>query len=319
MWYSTIYYNPPLPASGAHSVFAPNSCTLKNFAINANAESRSPEDGSVYGINIKGNASLIDSVWIEHAGAAIWFAGTNGTVQNNRIDETWAEGININNGNGSDPSVDFASNDIARNNFIRGSGDDSMAIGDFLGSPEVDSIRFVQNTAIAPWWGDCVGVWGGSNGLVANNLCTDSVRMWGIAIGVFGSIGDQLQSVWVQGNTILRGGSFGNGSQHAGIAVGTIRFPMVDNPVNNAKVRGNLIENAMFDGIDIFLGAGSKIDNNTMIAPALAGILIESGATGDASLIGNTVLNLKSGQSAYVDDASGFTVTGSGNIGFTLP
>jgi len=318
MWYSTVYYNPTLPASSTNNVFLPTSCTLKNFMIDGNAVSNNTAGGNGGAINIKGSNWLIDSLWIQHEGAGVWADGTNGTVQNCRLNNTWADGINLNNGNGG-AGNNTGNNLTARNNFVRGSGDDGLAIndGDNPGAVRMNTITLLNNTVVAPWWANNIGIYGGTNDLVANNLCTDSVKEFGISIGLFGGQ-DFLQTAYIQGNTVLRCGSFGYAIQFPAISVGQSGTPST---INNITVCGNTVQNAMFNGLNVHTGTGLNIDGNIIDHPGLRGIEIESGAQGNVAFVANTVKNLNAGQSAYVDNApaANFPVSGSGNVGFTAP
>jgi hypothetical protein len=173
---------------------------------------------------------------------------------------------------------------------------------------------------VAPWWANNIGIYGGVNVLVENNLVTDSVKEYGISIGVFSgnsSAGGYLQAATVQGNVVQRGGSFGYGHQYPGIGVGVTGTP---NTISNITVKGNEVVDAMFNGVNVESG-GSKIgiNDNMVNAPGLAGFEITSSAAGDASLIGNTVNDIRAGQMAYIDGSPGFSVSGSANVGFTVP
>jgi len=129
MWYSTIYYNPPLSGS----------------------TSTSGASGNGGGINIKGSDWVVDSIWVRHEGAGVWADGTNGVVENSRMSNTWADGININNGNGGSNN-NIGNNLTVKNNFVRGSGDDGLAINDasLSGTEPMESPVLLNNTVVAP-------------------------------------------------------------------------------------------------------------------------------------------------------------------------
>jgi len=320
MWYSTIYYNPVLPvSSGNVEVFQPTSCTLKNFMIDGKATSQTHADGNCYAVNTKGSNWLLDSLWIQHEGPAVWADGTNGTVQNCRINNSWADGINLNNGNGATGN-DSGSNLTAKNNFIRGSGDDGIAINNGpTPSQQMTNVTVLNNTVVAPWWANNIGVYGGTNDLVANNLCTDNVKEQGIGIGLFGSWAF-MQDAKIQGNTVLRGGSFGYGNQYYAVGMGQAAGTS-GALVTNVRLCGNTVGNAMFGGITLTPGTGLIVNGNTVNSPGQNAFVMDSGANGSASLICNTVSSLAAGKSAYVDNAPGanFTVTGYGNTPFIIP
>jgi hypothetical protein len=210
-----------------------------------------------------------------------------------------------------------------RNNFIRGSGDDGLAINDgyYPGNPgteEMQSPVLVNNTVVAPWWADNIGVYGGQNGLVANNLLMDSIKEFGINIGPFTSNGDPIMSAVVQGNLLLRTGSHGYGNQYPGIGAGTTA-PASSN--TGVIVSGNGIVDPMFDGLQVGYVTGVVLNNNTVNSPSLDNFHVTNNAEGSASFVCNTSLNTHAGESAYVNDApaSNFSVSGSCNVGFTVP
>jgi uncharacterized protein involved in high-affinity Fe2+ transport len=327
MWYSTVYYNPPLPASSTSNPFTPTSATLKDFSIDGDAVDDTSAGGNGGAIYINGNNWLLDSLWIRHEGAGIWASGTNGTVQNCRLNNTWADGININNGNGG-TGYTIGNNLTVKNNFIRGSGDDGLAINDSLDNPsdqqEMINPTVINNTVVAPWWANLIGVYGGANDLVANNYVHDAVKGNGIYIGGYDSTGRgaPLETAWVQGNTLIRGGSFGYGNRNPGIGVGltSTASPAGLPAMTNMNVRGNIDLDAMFDGLDVLGGTGTVISNNTVGSPGGDGFAIDSNGEGNASFTCNTLTGLASGQQAYVNNAgSNFLATGSCNVGFTIP
>jgi hypothetical protein len=297
----------------------PTSSTLKGFAIDGNAVAETTVGGNGGGINIKGNNWLVDSLWIQHEGAGVWADGTNGTIQNCRINNSWADGINLNNGNGGSGN-NTGNNLSAINNFIRGSGDDGLAINDTSSAAEMNTITLRNNTVVAPWWANNIGIYGGVNVLVENNLAADSVKEYGISIGVFSgnvSAGGYLQTATIQGNIVQRGGSFGYAHQYPGIGIGVTGTPST---ISSITVKGNEVLDAMFDGVNVESGgANIVVDNNTVTSPGLTGFEITPSAAGNASLMNNTASGVRTGQVAYADKSPGFSVSGSGNVGFTVP
>ena len=315
MWYSVIYYNPPLPAASTNNVILPTSTSLMNFAIDESAIGAGPGQGNGGPVNIKGNNWIVDGLWIQHGGAGIWADGTNGIVQNSRINNSWADGINLNNGNGG-PGNNIGSNLVARNNFIRGSGDDGLAINDGSGGEEMSNITLLDNTVVAPWWANCIGIYGGTYDLVANNSVADPVREYGISIGLFGGQA-YLAAAKVQGNVVIRGGNRGYGNYYPGVGVGVSGTVTT---ISDITVAGNRILNAMFDGMDVGTGTGLTLVNNTVESPGLTAFAITPNSQGSASFIDDTALLLQPGQLPYTNTgSSGFSVTGSGNVGFNVP
>jgi Carbohydrate binding module (family 6) len=306
MWYSVIYANVPLPSTTTSNVIQPTSCILQNFAINSDARSGGTGDGNGGAINIKGNNWLINSLWIEHEGAAIWADGTNGTVENCRIDSAWADGININNGNGL-TNNNTGDNLTVENNFVRGSGDDAIAInsGAGTGYVQMENSTVINNTTVAPWWANGLGIYGGGNNVVENNLITDSVKLHGMLIGVFGS-GSPLDSGVVEGNVLLRTGSFGYGNINAAVHLGTENEP---NSIGTLYFGSNTISNSMFDGIHVYKNTNNVVvENNSVAASGTTGLDIDSDAVGDGVFNDNIVADLASGQTSYLNKSASFNV-----------
>src|SRR6202043_2435121 len=94
----------------------------------------------------------------------------------------------------------------ATNNFVRGTGDDAMAINsvnyNVNGSTTtyytmMSNITYINNTAIGAWGGKGIGIYGGINDVVTNNLLRDTARYIGLGVGKFGVNGSDLVSATV--------------------------------------------------------------------------------------------------------------------------
>ena len=328
MWYSELYQDSPIPSTAVGNSISPTSCTLQNFTIDTDAigagigvgsggSNNGALQGSGGGLNVKGSNWTLDNLWILHQGAGIWADGTNGMVENCRLMDTWADGINLNNGNGGTNNNE-GNNLTAFNNFVRGTGDDALALNDGQnpGAVEMDDVSFLDNTSVGPWWANNMGVYGGENGTIANNYFHDSVKEFGISVGIF-SGQDYLETSYIQGNTLVHGGSNGYNEQNGGIAVGQSG---TSSAVTSVDIDGNTDIGAMFDGIDFENGgSGLNLFGNTVTSPGRTGIAVNSGMSGSATLTNDTVSGLASGQSAFIDNAPGsnFTVSGSNDSGFT--
>jgi hypothetical protein len=309
MWYSTLYYNPPIPQPTQWTILHLNSSNLMDLSVDGNGIAETGAGGSGYAANVEGSNWVLDSDWIQHEGPAVWANGTGGLVENMRIDTTWADGINLNN----TPTLP-GNNLTAINNFIRGSGDDGMAINDTGSGQEMTAITVMNNTIAAPWEASNIGVYGGQTDLVANNLITDSVNNYGISAGIFGSAGGPLESGIVEGNVLYRAGSLGNGTEHPAIGINV--GATADSAVQNVTVRGNAVINAQFDGMDIDGVADGIFSNNNIDAPGSYGIMIYSGAQGAASFICNAIEN--PGSTAFVNNSTGMSISGSCNTFATV-
>ncbi len=308
MWYSTIFANPTLPDTSAQNILFPTSCTVQDIMFDGNARGVASGDGNGGGLNVKGNNWVINRVWIAHLGAGVWADGYNGQVLNCRLHNTWADGININNGNGG--SGNNAGNNLTVSNcFVRGSGDDGFAInsGNNPGGLQMTNATVINCTSVAPWWANNIGIYGGVNSTVSGCLCNASVQEFGISVGQFGvTTGLPLQSGLVTGNTLVGCGDWN--CQYA-LQIGQTAT------IANVTVSGNTINHAEYAGVGLlYFGNNVVVENNIINAPVTSGFLVQSGATGSPLIEDNAVQNLQSGQSAYVNNAGGsYTPTLTGN------
>src|SRR5258708_13223110 len=119
---------------------------------------------------------------MRHTTPGVWASGTGGTVQNSRMNNTWGDGINLNNLN------DGVGNSLtATNNFIRASGDDGIAINSvaYNGTTtyaQMQNASVTYNTSIAPVWPNCLRIPGGQNDVLQNNLLSDGVKAMSLSV-----------------------------------------------------------------------------------------------------------------------------------------
>ncbi len=199
--------------------------TLRDIFIDSDAIYRGVggAGGDDSGITASGAGGwLIERVWVQHCDAQ-WLTGTNGTIQDSRVADSWADGINLNNGNTPTPN-NVGLNLTAQNNFVRGAGDDGIATYSDRGpsgmNSQMDGTKILNNTTVAPWWANSLRVAGGKNVLVQNNLCTDPAANNAMDVSVFGATGQPLESATIDGNVLLRGGGW-NTTNRYGMSVGS--------------------------------------------------------------------------------------------------
>ena len=97
---------------------------VANVALDCNASSRAGNNNNG-AVDFSGNNWVVNNVWIQHVTSAFWCAGFVGSAENCRTLSTWADGGNFNNvqsANGIGMNLTYS------NNFVRGTGDDAMAI-----------------------------------------------------------------------------------------------------------------------------------------------------------------------------------------------
>ncbi|WP_394823514.1 carbohydrate-binding protein [Pendulispora albinea] len=330
MWYSTIYRNMPLPnvnGSGQPqplgAIFNLTSCTVRNFALDANATSRAQIDGAGGAMDTTGTHWVADGIWTQHTMSGFWASGTGGTVKNCRLTSIWADGCNINNvSNGGKVGNDLT----VQNNFVRGTGDDAIAINSVdyndFGPTRVyytpmARAKVINNTSIAPWGGKGVAVYGGGGHEVRNNAMSDTARYIGLGVGKFGANGSNLTSATVTGNLVVRCGGNAYVQQQPALHIGNGGDGHETGTVANATVSENTIVDALYNGVGFSASTDTLLRNNTIRHPGLDGIVISPpfypAPTGSAAIRDNMVTGLNSGKSAFRNLSSGFTATLSGN------
>ncbi|HVE15569.1 MAG TPA: right-handed parallel beta-helix repeat-containing protein, partial [Chthoniobacterales bacterium] len=246
-------------------------------------------------------------VWVQHCDAQ-WLTGSDGTIQNSRVSDSWADGINVNNGNRKNPDAQGMRLTV-QNNFIRGSGDDCIATysdaGDKGDNSQMDGTKILNNTTVAPWWANSLRVAGGKNVLVQGNLVSDAASNNGMDISIFGKTGQPLESATITGNVILRGGGWN----------ATYRYGVSISAATNVIFTNNVIRDSRRNGLEISGEvAKATLTGNVIDHPAGAGVEIAAKAKGSASFQRNTVRNLLPGQLPFRDLSKGsFSVTQSGN------
>ena len=295
-WYSEILDTSTSWANGF--LFNATGTSFQDLCIDATKPNSTP---GMFAILAYGDNWTINRVWARHS-MLTWGTGNNITVENSRVNNSWGDGMNLNNDNGTP-----CSNVIVSNNFSRGNGDDAIAINSSEGTaPIINHATVVNNTTVASWWANQLAVYGGTNILFANNLLCDSVKEGGIHVDTYSS-GSPLNGITVSGNTVLRGGGRGYGNLNPAIKL------IGSQTENTVTVANNSIANSMFESIEIGNINNLLVQANTIQSPGTTGIQIDSGATGNGSFINNTVNNLQSGQVAYVNNSGSFTATLSGN------
>jgi hypothetical protein len=323
MWYSMIYRQVPLPppvTPWRSNITVGSGTTLRDISIDSNAIYRGVggAGGDDSGISANGAGGwLIERVWVQHCDAQ-WLSGSNGIIRDSRVADSWADGINLNNGNTPNPDK-VGLNLTVQNCFVRGGGDDGIATYSDAGAnadnSQMDGTKILNNTSVAAWWANGIRIAGGKNVQVSNNLVNGVAANNAMEVGVFGDTGQPLESATVDGNVLIGGGGW-NGTDRHGVHVGSLGsasfFP---NAYTVATISNNTIRDSLRAGLKI--GATYEnvtVSNNTIDRPANQGIWIASGVTGTGTFSRNTVSNLLAGQTPFQNDSpSTFTTTLTGN------
>ena len=140
---------------------------MERFHLDSDATSRATVDGGGGAEDTTGSHWLIKDLWVQHVESSLWASGSDGTVEDNLFTVIFADGCNLNNVALTGTS---GSHLTATNNFIRGTGDDGMAINSVdyntNGTTKtfytaMSDITISHNTVIAPWSGKGIGIYGG--------------------------------------------------------------------------------------------------------------------------------------------------------------
>jgi hypothetical protein len=320
-WYSTIYrFTPAGNTQGEANIITTTSCTVENLALDCDASTRLGTDNNG-AVNSAGNNWVVNNVWIQHATSSFWCAGNGGIAENCRTLSTWADGGNFNNqqsGNGIGMNLTYS------NNFVRGTGDDGMAVNSVNYNVNgtttnyytmMSNITYVNNTAIDPWGGHNLSAYGGINVVFKNNLLTDSSWESGLSIGQFGPNGSPTMSAVVTGNVLLRCGANCYSQQQAAFGFGGPYTAY--GPTMNVYCASNTISNSLYAAVVVQPATNFVFEYNTITTPGLDGIDVLNGP-GYLVLNDNTVTGVNSGRSAYKSSAGNYAVGGISNSGFTV-
>ncbi|WP_405952127.1 carbohydrate-binding protein [Streptomyces prunicolor] len=297
---------------------------MRDFHIDANAVSRSTIGGDGGAMDTTGTDWSADGIWTQHTMSGFWASGTGGTVENSRLTSIWADGINVNN---VSLNADTGNDLTVTNNFVRGTGDDAIAINSVAYNPNSDGsqthynpmtdVTVSNNTSIAPWGGKGIGIYGGSGHQVRNNYISDTARYIGLGAGRFGVNGSDLLSATVTGNTVVRSGGNAYSQGQPALHIGNGGDGQNTGTVDKVTVTGNTVTDSLYDGIAFSTSTNTLLQDNTVNAPGRNGIAISPpfypAPTGSATITGNTVTGLGSGTSAFVNNSTGFVATLSDN------
>jgi len=305
MWRSTLQG----PFAGIY--LQGGNVTLSDFTIRAEETYRSNASGIA---GVEGNAlnSTLTNLWIQHTKVGFWLNdGTaNALVSGNRVRDVWADGINVNGG---------ARNTIVEQNSFRNTGDDGMAMWSkslMGGTGTVENVTFRYNTVQLPTLANGIGIYGGKNNTVSNNLVLDIVDNGSaIQFGTNHAPSAFTGTLTVSNNKLVRGGSY---HHDFGYQIGAIWGYWVHNnglaSGLTVNVTSNLVDGSTYSGVFIeepSNGVTMNYSSNTILNSGTYGVHIRGSANGSATFNNNTVNVAPSGP--FKNDSPSFTVTGSGN------
>jgi hypothetical protein len=299
-WYSTVVDNSTSWSNGFF--FLAHGASFQNLCIDATYPDATPGLFAILAYGSTNNPGwTLNNVWARHT-MLTWGTGVGILIENCRINNSFGDGMNINNTNGT-----ACGNVTVTNNFARGNGDDGITLNSSnTSAPVMTNCTYTHNTSVASWWADNMGIYGGTGVTVEYNDLHDSVKLNGMLVGIFGngggSGGGNMNQALIMNNSLERCGSLGYGNKNPGLSIGGAQGGSPPAACAGIVVSGNTITNPMFDGIDFNSGGVSETAQyNTITSPGGNGI--GEGNTGNTNtIICNTVTGLKTGMSAYVNN-----------------
>ncbi|MEV8598426.1 discoidin domain-containing protein [Streptomyces griseoviridis] len=222
---------------------------IKDFAVLGEVTERVDSSPDNFVNGALGPNSSVSGMWIQHLKVGLWLTGNNDNlvVENNRILDTTADGLNLN-GNARGVRVS--------NNFLRNQGDDSLAMWS-LYAADTDS-SFVNNTVSQPNLANGIAVYGGTNISVKNNLISDTNALGsGIAISnqKFADPFSPLAgTITVDGNTLVRTGAI---NPNWGHPMGALRVDSYDSAINaTVNITNTTVTDSPYSAFEFVSGGG---------------------------------------------------------------
>ncbi|MFF8731399.1 discoidin domain-containing protein [Streptomyces sp. NPDC015171] len=243
-WHSVVHTSRFIDQSGSAG-----NVRIKDFAVVGEVTERVDSSPDNFVNGSLGPNSSVSGMWIQHMKVGLWLTGNNDNlvVENNRILDTTADGLNLN-GNARGVRV--------RNNFLRNQGDDALAMWS-LYAPDTDS-SFENNTISQPNLANGIAVYGGTDIAVRGNLVSDTNALGsGIAISnqKFADPFSPLSgTITVDGNTLVRTGAVNPNWNHP---MGALRVDSYDSAINaTVNITDTTITDSPYSAFEFVSGGG---------------------------------------------------------------
>ncbi len=292
--------------------------TIKDFAVIGEVTERVDSNPDNFVNGSLGPGSLVSGMWLQHLKVGLWLTGNNDNlvVENNRILDTTADGLNLN-GNAHGVQV--------RGNFLRNQGDDSLAMWS-LNAADTGS-TFANNTISQPNLANGIAIYGGSDITVKDNLISDTNALGsGIAISnqkfadPFFPLGG---TITVSGNTLVRTGAL---NPNWGHPMGALRVDAYDSAIEaNVNITGTTIKDSPYSAYEFVSGGGTgnAVKNVTVDGSAVDGVgtvVVQAETPGAVTMSNVTATGVGAAgvyNCAYPEGSGTFTLTdGGGNSGW---
>ncbi|MGW4496849.1 discoidin domain-containing protein [Streptomyces sp. NPDC004376] len=222
---------------------------IKDFAVIGEVTERVDSNPDNFVNGSLGPNSSVSGMWLQHLKVGFWLMGNNDNlvVENNRILDTTADGLNLN-GNAKGVRVS--------NNFLRNQGDDSLAMWSLYAADTNSS--FENNTISQPNLANGIAIYGGSDISVKNNLVSDTNALGsGIAISnqkFLDPFSPLSGTITVSGNTLVRAGAMNPNWNHP---MGALRVDSYDSAINaTVDITDTTITDSPYSAFEFVSGGG---------------------------------------------------------------
>ena len=278
MWYSKLNFTTNENGKGGFEIgHDSNRLTFSNFAMTSALTSRYDhlDEKAQYKAfaGAFGKDSRIDNMWIEHFECGAWigdYASPSDmrytdhlVIENSRIRNNLADGVNFTQG---------TRNSVVRNSNIRNNGDDSLATfsSSIHTNVYAENNSFEHNTIELGWRAGGVGIFGGKNHKVTNNLIKDSRGGAGIRVStVFANEGfglgfDDNNEILIKDNMIVNSGTTNDFYWPHSKPRSNIDFEETFGPIKGITVQNNVFVNPVYTD-EAITHAGVELDGKVKI------------------------------------------------------
>ncbi|MFB7600717.1 discoidin domain-containing protein [Streptomyces sp. NPDC056160] len=313
-WYSVVH-----SSSFINQSSSTGKVHLKDFAVIGEVTERNDGSPDNFVNGSLGPDSTVSGMWVQHLKCGLWLTGNNDNlvVEDNRILDTTADGLNLN-GNARGVRV--------RDNFLRNQGDDSLAMWS-LYAPDTNS-SFENNTISQPNLANGIAIYGGTDITVRDNLVSDTNALGsGIAISnqkFMDPFNPLAGTITVTGNTLVRAGAMNPNWNHP---MGALRVDSYDSAINaTVNITGTTITDSPYSAFEFVSGGGHgyPVKNVTVDGATVRNtgtVVVQAEAQGAAAFRGVTATGVGSAgvyNCPYPSGSGSFALTdGGGNSGWT--
>ncbi|WEO94160.1 discoidin domain-containing protein [Streptomyces sp. FXJ1.172] len=313
-WYSVVHTSRFIDQSSSAG-----NVHIKDFAVMGEVTERVDSSPDNFVNGSLGPNSSVSGMWIQHMKCGMWLMDDddNLVVEDNRILDTTADGINL---NGTAKGV------VVRNNFLRNQGDDALAMWS-LYSPDTDS-SFENNTISQPNLANGIAIYGGTNLSVKNNLISDTNALGsGIAISnqkFLDPFFPLSGTITVDGNTLVRTGAMNPNWNHP---MGALRVDSYDSAVNaTVDITNTTITDSPYSAFEFVSGGGHgyAVGNVSVTGASVRNtgtVVVQAEAQGAATFRNVTATQVGAAgvyNCPYPVNSGSFTLTdGGGNSGWS--